>query len=245
MTCNSERHLREVLDALVDVADDIVALDSGSSDSTLNILAEYPTVRVFHRSFDNFRDQRNHAASLCRYDAVFYVDSDEVIDAELAGELRRLKTFDSLGQVAYCFCRRWFALGSPVHALYPVVSPDFVVRLFDRRQVSFCDRQVHETISGYTECRTLDGSLLHMTFHDRAELDAKLQLYTSLAASDLLSLHRHISPFRLLFDPIAAWVKWYFLKRGFLDGRVGLTLAAYAYRYTREKYLKARRLSKI
>lgn len=245
LTCNSERYIVEVLTQLSKFADEIVVLDSGSSDSTLDKVVQFPLVTVYHRPFDNFREQRNYAASLCRHNTVFYVDSDEIPDDALVNALRTIKAEKTeLGSCGYAVCRQWYVMGRPIHSIYPIESPDKVIRLFDRRHVSFDSHSsiVHETLGGQSETRLLDGILMHRTFHTWQEMASKAEQYTSLAAQDLVRRKGRVHKIKVLLNPIAAFIKWYFLKRGFMDGRVGLLTGCYAYRYTKLKYRKAIRL---
>lgn len=242
LTNNSERYIGEILAQLSRFADEIVVLDSGSSDSTLDIVGRFPLAKVFYRRFDNFKDQRNYAASLCQYDTVFFVDSDEIPDETLVNTINTMKTeLMELGSCGYRVTRYWYVMGRPVHSIYPIESPDHEIRLFDRRYVSFAPQSnlVHETLGGQTETRLLDGSLTHRTFHTRQEMMDKAEQYTTLAAQDLIRRKHKISRINVLLSPIAAFIKWYFFKRGFLDGRVGLFTGHYAYYYTKLKYRKA------
>lgn len=242
LTCNSERYLETILTQLSKFADDIVVLDSGSTDSTLQIAKAFPLVRTFYRSLNNFKEQRNHAASLCLYDTVFYVDSDEIPDDTLVSAMKALKTtMTTLNGCGYAVKRQWYVMGHPVHSIYPIVSPDYDIRLFDRRETRFDEHSnlVHETLEGYSERRVLEGMLTHYTFQSKEELNRKLEQYTTLAAQDLIRRKAKVTPFKVIFSPIAAFFKWYFTKLGFLDGKVGFITGSYAYRYTKMKYRKA------
>lgn len=242
LTCNSELYLEKILTQLSKFADEIVVLDCGSTDSTLSIAKQFPLVRTFYRAFDNFKEQRNHATSLCQYDTVFYVDSDEIPDDTLAQSMNAIKAeAETLGSTGYAVKRQWYVMGRPVHSIYPIESPDYDIRLFDRRHVCFDEHSnlVHETLSGYSERKVLEGTLIHRTFQNKEEIQKKLDHYTTLAAHDLIRRKGKVTPVKVALSPSAAFLKWYFTKRGFLDGRVGLITGCYAYRYTKMKYQKA------
>ena len=242
LTCNSEQYLEKILVQLSKFSDEIIVLDSGSSDMTLNIAKQFPLVKAFSRPLDNFKNQRNHAASLCQHDTLFYVDSDEIPDDTLVNTILAMKDSTAeLGDCGYAFSRQWFVMGRPVHSIYPVVNPDWPVRLFDRRYVAFNDDSniVHETLGGQREIIHLDGTLQHYTFQTREEIHQKLEHYTSLAAEDMVRRKGKVSAFKSVFSPIASFIKWYVLKKGLLDGRVGLITGGYAYRYSKLKYRKA------
>lgn len=242
LTCNSEQYLEKILTQLSKFSDEIVVLDSGSSDTTLSIAKQFPLVKTFHRDLDNFKNQRNHAASLCQHDTVFYVDSDEIPDDILVHTILAMKdSMTELGDRGYAASRQWFVMGRPVHSIYPVVNPDWPVRLFDRRHVSFNNDSniVHETLGGQSEIVHIKGTLKHYTFRTREEINQKLEQYTSLAAEDLIRRKGKVSALKSIFSPIASFIKWYVLKKGFLDGRVGLVTGGYAYRYSKLKYRKA------
>ena len=168
-------------------------------------------------------------------------------DDELIASLRQVKEqYDELGTTAFSITRHWYVLGKPVHAIYPIVSPDHDIRLFDRRHASFGSGSslVHETLSGYSQRLPLAGKLIHRTFHSKEEMRNKIGHYTDLSAQDLLRNKGRVSLLKVLIDPPAAFIKWYLLKHSFLDGRVGLACGLYAYRYTKLRYRKALRLQR-
>lgn len=242
LTCNSARYLSLILERSQTLADEILILDSGSTDNTLSV-AESFGCKILFRPFDNFRNQRAYAIAQCRHPWVLSFDSDEVPSIELAAEINHLKQAD-FQHDAYTIRRDWWVLGKQVHVMYPVVSPDYPIRLLNRQRVSYDERStaVHETPHGYTSLGQIEAPLHHYTFHTVQELKTKLDLYTTIAARDLHELKKPITRLKLFASPVAAWFKWYIIKGGWKDGRTGCTLAKYVFDYTRLKYLKARQL---
>jgi glycosyltransferase involved in cell wall biosynthesis len=163
LTHNRALHLEQVLASLADIPDELVVVDSGSTDGTQEIAARFGA-RVIHRAFDNFTAQRNFAVSQCRHDWVFTIDSDEVLSPELADRLRRLKsTIAAEDEVdAYAVRREWYVLGRRVHAFYPSHCPDYPVRLFRKSRAAYLEgRQVHETLRGFRKAERILEPLLH------------------------------------------------------------------------------------
>mgnify|MGYP002625723341 CR=1 FL=1 len=242
LTYNSSKYIDEILYQVSKFSDEIVVVDSGSTDGTLEILKKRDNVCLLNRNFDNFKNQRNFAASKCKYDWLFFVDSDEIPDNILVESLLEFKRQKFVPpEKVFSFSRKWVVMGRTIHSLYPVESPDNVVRLFNKSIVSFDENSnlVHETLGGYSQRETLAGTINHRTFETKAEIYRKIEQYTSIAARDMILRGRSISYTKMIFDPPAAFVKWFFFKKGFLDGKVGIILGKYAYRYTKEKYCKA------
>ena len=243
LTHNSERHLDKVLRAAKRAADDLLILDSGSSDATLAIAAKHGA-RIAHRPFDNFRAQREFANSLCLHKTVMFLDSDEIASDALIDEITALKR-SGFTHDAYAVRREWVVMGKVVHALMPVSCPDYPIRIYRRDNLRYTGHSVHETLMGHVSGGRIEAPLVHHTFETKRELMRKLDLYTDLAAADLR--HRTDSAAVLWlkgwFSPLGAFVKWYFRKGNIRDGRVGLLLAFYASAYTRRKYRKARVLN--
>ncbi|MBN9234946.1 MULTISPECIES: glycosyltransferase family 2 protein [Phyllobacteriaceae] len=240
LTRNSGRMLAEVLAPVYRVADEIVVLDSGSSDATLEIARVYGC-RVERRAFDNFAAQRQAAQDLCSHDHVLFVDSDEVMSDALVDAVLQVKRQGFPGHV-YAFRREWYVMGRKVRGLYPVNSPDYPIRLLDRRKSDFCNSSiVHESPSNSDDPVVLDRPLSHFTFPTKAEFNKKLAFYSSLHADTVLGWNKPVpSRTNAAVRAVSAFCKWYFMKRLVLDGRAGFHCARYAARYTYLKYEHAR-----
>lgn len=235
LTYNSERLLEECIEPLIRIADEMVVVDSGSSDNTLKILLAHG-IRVVHHPYTTHSDQMNHAITLAANDWVLCMDSDEILDQATVDAILRLKDNLKDKSRAYRISRYWYALGQPVRALYPVSSPDFPVRLFHRGQARFNGAPVDDKVFGFGETEVIAGRVKHDTFFSLHEVFAKLNIYTSR-----LCQHKQIksSLLRAFFNPFFALIKWYVMKGGWKDGRVGVVMAAYAFLYTFLKYFKA------
>ncbi len=236
---NSEQYLDTILSRIHAIADEIILLDSGSQDQTRSIAEKWHAQWHF-RPLDNFKNQRSFALSLCRHPHVLFLDADEIPDDELIKQIKLLKQNGFAAQ-AYRLRREWIALGKPVHSIYPVESPDFPIRLVNKNKVSFAGSTlVHESYSGYQSIEILPGKISHFTFHSRDEIRRKLNFYTAMASQDLAGKGKKFNLYRIIFNPVWAWVKWYFTKQGYRDGMTGIILANYAFRYTFLKYWKLR-----
>lgn len=235
---NSEKYLRKILSSIAPIADEIILLDSGSSDQTREIATQW-SAHWHTRDFDNFKNQRTYALSLCHYPMVLSLDDDEIPNDVLIANIAALKKI-GFSADAYAISREWIVLGKYVHSMYPISSPDFPIRLFNQEKVRFThSNQVHESCSGYSNKEILGGKILHHTFHDREELKRKLDFYTSIAAQDVLDRGKKARG--LLLHGIFAWCKSYFVKSGWRDGKTGVLLANYAFSYTVLKYRKSKR----
>lgn len=239
LTWNADQYLDTLLSLLKSVADEILIVDSGSTDQTIPI-AERHGCRIIYRPMDNFRSQRNFALQACQHSMVMMVDADELPDAPMLVHLQRLKR-EGFTQDAYRFQRYWYVLGQRVTCVFPVVSPDTVVRLVRKGKVTFGTQSgtVHERPSGYASSGLVDGALHHHTFGSDAEIGRKLEQYTAMAANDIVTLGQSSSRFTRLWLPTAVWLKWYGAKGGWRDGRLGWKLGRYAYQYAAKRLAKA------
>lgn len=239
LTYNSEQHLDKVLAAAKRIADDLLVVDSGSKDATLEIAARHGA-RIAHRNFDNFRAQRLFANSMCLHQMVMFFDSDEIASDALIDEVMALK-MAGFSHDAYRVRRDWVVRGTVVHAVMPVGCPDYPIRIGDRHKTDFTAHSVHETPIGYDNIGRIESAMSHHTFETNSEVMRKLDLYTDLAANDLLDRKKRFAVlwFKQWFSPIGAFGKWYIRRGNWRDGRVGLTLALYAFTYTHRKYRKA------
>ncbi|PRY16177.1 glycosyltransferase involved in cell wall biosynthesis [Pontibacter ummariensis] len=241
LTYNSARYLPQILQALEEAVEEVVLVDSGSTDATEAIASQYGA-RLVYRKFDNFIQQRNFGLEQCRHKWVLSLDSDEVPSADFVAQLQQLKKRlgNEEGPEAYRMERHWVLFGQEVRTFYPISSPDYPVRLFRKDVVTFGKGSnfVHEKPEGFTKAEVLAGAVHHYSCDSVEELYRKLNLYTSLAAKDMGRKGKKASLAKLIFSPVAAWFKWYLKKGGWRDGNVGFILGRYAYDYTYQKYLK-------
>jgi glycosyltransferase involved in cell wall biosynthesis len=242
LTKNSEKYLETILRKIGCIVDEIVIVDSGSTDRTKEIALTFKNVKWIYRCFDDFKSQRNFAAQHCTYPYVLFLDSDEIPNDAFINSLKTIKA-KGFEHDAYAVARKWIVLGKEIHCLYPIKSPDFPIRVINKQCVNFGEKsnQVHETPVGYKSKLIVEGELLHYTFHSKEELYRKLEHYTQIAALDLLKRHKSVNVLKIIFNPLSAFFKWFIIKGGYKDGRVGFILAKYAYLYTLQKYLKAKK----
>ncbi|HET9148704.1 MAG TPA: glycosyltransferase family 2 protein [Acetobacteraceae bacterium] len=242
LTHNSARRLDQVLAAIQDIADEIVIVDSGSSDAT-RAIAERHGARFVFRRFDTFTLQREFAVSQCSHEWVLSLDSDEVASPALREVLLSLKAagFRRGGMLpdAYAIRREWYFLGHHVHCFYPSQCPDQPVRLFQRDKAAYIPgRHVHEGMTGFAQALPIEEPLLHYTCDSVDDLYSKLNQYSTLAARDLVA--QKVSPGwgKVIIMPILVAAQWYFLRGGWRDGLVGLVHARFVQDMVYQKYLK-------
>ena len=227
---------------MLEVCEEVVVVDSGSKDATESIVKGFDRTRFVYHPLKSFKDQRIFASESCRHQWVFFLDSDEIPDEILLEEIQNLKA-NGFVHDAYKVPRYWNVLGKDIHSIYPTCSPDHPIRLINKAVVSFQQAGlVHETPTGFSSFAILKGSIRHITFQTKAELQAKLEFYTEMAAKDMVLKKKKITLLKRIFSPVGAFLKWYFLRRGYKDGWLGLYLGRYAYQYTQKKYQKAARM---
>lgn len=236
LTYNSERLIREVLTPLLTLSDDIVIVDSGSSDNTLAICRELGC-EPHHAPYETHGRQMNLAIQRARHPWVLYMDSDEIMDAQALCWLLQFKLVPNPDpHTAWRLCRHWFVLGQPVRTIYPVSSPDFPVRLFHRNVVRFNDQPVDDAAEGFSRTEIIPGSVRHDTFYSLHEVFTKANSYTTR-----LVKYKPITPslWRGIASAIGALFKWYFFSGAWREGKVGVVTGSYAVLYSFLKYLKA------
>lgn len=237
LTKNSERSLKKTLDSLR-AFDQVILLDSGSSDQTLEIAKSYPNVQIHSTSFKGFGPLHNEAAALASRDWIFSIDSDEIVTEELAKELLTLELDPSK---VYVIERHNYFNGKRIKGCAGW-SPDWVTRLYNKQRTRFSDALVHEkVIEDNLSPIRLKNPLLHTPYLEIADFLAKMQHYTALSAEQ--TKRRPPSFLKILLHTWHAFFKSYVLKGGFLAGKEGFIISAYNSHTTFYKYLKQRELS--
>lgn len=245
LTKNSEKYLSVILDKLALVSDEILIIDSGSLDDTEKIARSYKAVKFYYNNFVSFKSQRIFAELLCSNDIILFLDSDEIPDSDFIDSILEIKN-NGFKCDAYTVRRKWNVLGKDVHSIYPIISPDNPIRMYRKNKTSFNNSTfIHETPEGFETLGRIEGSIKHITFVTRAEMQSKALLYSEIAAYDLLERRKKIHLYKLVLNPFAAFIKWYFLKQGYKDGVIGLHIGIYAYIYTKKKYKSAIQLIEL
>ncbi len=245
ITHNEEHNLPRTL-ASVDFAQEIIVVDSGSTDRTVEIAESYGA-KVIHRKWAGFASQKNFAIAQCTGIWVLSLDADEELSPELRTQLRRLLPTNPPADAYYLkrrnlFLDRWIRHGG--------FYPDSKLRLFRRSTANFSnaprfeERPVHETIVFNGESSSLDYDLIHHAYPTLESYIEHMDRYSSLGASILVKQGRvsnSLAAFywNIFLVPSLEFLKNFVLRLGFLDGREGLMLHLYHATYVSWKYAKA------
>jgi glycosyltransferase involved in cell wall biosynthesis len=243
ITLNEERRLPRALESLA-IADEILVVDSGSTDRTREV-AERHGARVISHPWEGYARQKNFAAAQAKFPWVLSMDADEVVTPELAAELKQIKE-SGPGEAAGFRMPRlaWYRGRWIRHSGW---YPDPKLRLYDRRRGRWVGDYVHERVEVDGTVRDLRGDLQHFTCDSLAEHFRTTDRYTTLAAQEAYALGgRWILPRAIslmLAGPSWKFLETYFLSQGFRDGIPGLVIAAMAGYYVFQKYAKLGRLA--
>jgi glycosyltransferase involved in cell wall biosynthesis len=238
ITQNEERNIARAIESLR-CCDEIVVLDSGSADRTVE-LAEKLGARTIESPWRGYAGQKNWAAEQAANDWILSLDADEALSEALEGEIWSLKKSGPKYD-AYTMPRLAQYLGKWI--LHCGWYPDRKVRLYDRRKAKWVGSFVHESVQVEGRIGHLETNLLHFTCDSLSEHLKTMDRYTTLAAEELVSHKTKIGLRHLIVDPMWTFVRTYFFQRGFLDGTEGLTIAYMAALYAFLKYAKARNMS--
>lgn len=233
ITLNAQAHLQACLEALA-FADKIVVLDSGSTDSTLDIARTAGAQVETNSDWQGFGVQKNRAIAYLDTDWIMLIDADEVVSPELALSIQKIlrdKQADantnasgdqSIGAYSLdrlsSFCGRWVR-----HSGW---RPDDVPRLFRRGTARFSDDRVHERLVFDGKAITLSGLLLHYSYDNIDAVLRKLDSYSAAGAQQRFERGASASVGKAVVRGLWAFVRTYVLKRGFLDGGAGFMIAA-------------------
>jgi glycosyltransferase involved in cell wall biosynthesis len=234
ITKNEEGNIRECLES-IKWANEIVIVDAGSTDRTVEIAKEY-TSKIFNRPWDGYGAAKNYGLSQCTGNWILSLDADERVTSELQKEI--LSVLSSVHQQVA-------ALSIPRHANFLGTwinhcgwYPGRITRVFRRSAGRFTEAKVHEGLEIQGVVIPLRSDLLHYTDPDLKHYFEKFNRYTSLAAEELTERKKRFSLFKLVVNPLWVFVKMYIFRLGFLDGIPGLILCVLSANYVFTKYAK-------
>ena len=222
ITFNEEQNIGPACESLT-WADEIVIVDSDSTDRTVAIARQY-TDRVFNHEFRGYKDKHEFADAQTSGDWIFWLDADERVSPELQQSIQKLRERDPASLPnGFLIARRTKFLDRWI--MHSGWYPDLKMRLY-RKAGSYWDGvSPHETARVAGPLESLPGELLHYTKRDLSESHLALDSYTTLAAEYHAKRGRRLRPIELVLSPLAAFVRTYFLKQGFRDGVPGLIIA--------------------
>ena len=239
ITFNEAHNIGRCLDALAGVADEVVILDSFSTDNTERICRE-KGVRFEQHAFDTFYAQKNRAVDLAAYPRVLSLDADEVLSEPLRQSILAAKSdwrcdgYEMNRLTNYC--------GQWIH--HSGWYPDRKLRLFDRRKGRWATKHPHEYVemTPGSSIGRLSGDLLHYSYYTVQEHTDRTRKYAEMAAYALHAAGKSASRWKVVLSPAFKFFRNYILKLGFLDGRAGWTICKIA---AWETYLKYRMLLRL
>lgn len=225
LTKNSAKYLPAVLSS-ASFVDEIIVLDSGSSDNTEQIAISFANVRFIKHEWLGFGAMKQLGVDRAKNDWIFVLDSDEIITVSLRAEIEN--TLKEPKFHAYKVPRLNYFFGKEIRRMG--LYPDYSTRFFDRRFARFDGREVHEKVLCDDEIGVLKEHFLHYAYESLEQFYAKQRRYASLN-------HRP-NALKSVLNPLWSFFKLYFLKGGFLEGRRGFDIALGYAKYTFWKYKK-------
>lgn len=231
---NEEKNIEECLKS-VTWADEIILVDSYSTDRTVELAKQYTSI-IMPKVWSGYSDAKNYALQNASNEWILSLDADERVTQELREEIIEVINEGSRRYTGYKIARRAYFLGKWIkHCGW---YPGYVVRLFRKDAGNFSKSRVHEKLDVTGEIATLKHDLLHFTDDNLLHYFNKFNKYTSLAADDL---EEKGTPFRvwyLVIKPTYTFFKMFILRRGFLDGLHGFILSILSSAYVFTKYAK-------
>jgi glycosyltransferase involved in cell wall biosynthesis len=240
ITFNEERNIGRCLTSVKNIADDIVVVDSFSTDSTEAICTSFG-VNFFKRPWDDYSSAKNFGTIQAQNNLILALDADEALSSELHHAITEIKA--TWIDEAYKFVRLTNYCGTWIR--HGGWYPDVIARIFDRRKTQWHGR-IHERLAGISkkDAELLRGDCYHYSYCSVNEHITKTKRFADLSARELFSLGRKASMMKLLFSPLVKFIRDYLLRLGFLDGRSGLCIAGISAYATFRKYASLRTLNK-
>jgi glycosyltransferase involved in cell wall biosynthesis len=241
ITRNEEANLADCLSSLEGIAQQIVVVDTASTDRTLEIAQKHGAVIAQPTDWPGFGPQKNRALDLAIGDWILSLDADERLTPALRSEI--LTAIHHSAHVN-CFAiprLSWYCGRFIRHSGW---SPDYVDRLFKRGTARFSNDLVHERLIPDGQVAKLTNSMLHFSFMNLAQVNQKMERYSSASANQAFLKGCKSSPFKAAMHGTWAFVRTYILQAGFLDGPQGLSLAYANAQGSFWKYIKLWKLNK-
>lgn len=223
---NEEHNIKGAIESCL-FADEVIVVDSFSTDKTVEIVKEYiakhPKVKLLEHEYENSAAQKNWTIPQAQNDWIFLLDSDERTNDDLIKEIQH--TANNPEHVAYWIGRDNYFMDQKLNHIW---GGDAVIRLFRKSKCKYQDKHVHAEIETNGSVGRLKGRLKHDTYSGKG-LSAHLrkgERYTTWAALDRVNKISNITSYHLIIKPLFAFLKRYILQKGILDGKAGLIISS-------------------
>jgi len=240
LTFNEERNIAMCIDSVIGVADEIIVIDSYSTDKTMDICRNYKEIRLLQNPFEGYIEQKNFGKELATFDWVLSLDADEVLSDELRESILNAKKnfkFDGylMNRLTY-YCGKWIK-----HSGW---YPDRKMRLFNRQKGIWVGLNPHDkfVLNKGAKQGSLKGDILHYSYYTFEEHEQQVQRFSEIAARSLYKKGVKSGYLKMMYKPLARFVKSYIVKQGFKDGVAGLTIARMTAKASFLRYKKLYRL---
>jgi glycosyltransferase involved in cell wall biosynthesis len=240
ITFNEEKNIKRCIEGLLDIADEIIVVDSFSFDKTKSICQSFKEVTFVEHKWEGYSRQKNFANSQAQYDYIFSVDADEVPSEELKAAITKEKLHGFNGNYSMNrltnYCGAWVKHGG--------WYPDRKIRIFPKNNTQWEGDFVHETLKTDASLpnKHLNGDLLHYSYHSVEEHIERIEKYSTLHAQQMKLDGKKPNDMKLLFGGAFKFFSTYILKLGFLDGKAGWNIAKYSAKAVSLKYQKLKQL---
>ena len=232
---NEEKKIEDCLKSLSGIVDEIIVVDSNSSDNTVNLTKKYAD-RVINQAFLGYIEQKNFAVQQASHDWILSLDCDERLSPELQKAIVDIKNnieeFD-----AYKMPRKTFYVYRWLNYCW---YPDLKIRLFNKNTASWGGTNPHDhIITSGKNIKRLDGDIYHYSFDSISDHLKTIDKFTEIGADELIRKNKSFNVLSPLTHATWTFIKLYLLKRGFMDGFAGITVATLSFMHVFVKYSKA------
>ena len=230
---NEEKNIQRCLES-IDFVDEIVIVDSGSTDRTVEICKKF-TSRVFYHPWAGYVEQKNYALAKATHEWTLCLDADEVVSPKLKESILNVLQNNQGQYSGYRVNRHVFYLGRWInHCWYP----EYKIRVFKRSKGRWVGKNLHEKIELNGKYCDLSGDLNHYTYQNISQHLRTIDSFSSIAAKEKFEEGKPVHFLNFFVNPVFQFFKLYILKRGFLDGMPGFVISVLSSYYTFLKYAK-------
>ncbi len=241
ITKDEEMNIERCISSMRSVADEIVVVDSSSTDRTQEICESLGAIFIQHE-FKGYGAQKKFAVSQAKNDWILSLDADEVMSEELAASIKALKD-DNLSDIStgYTFTRRNYYCGKLIR--FYNFGYENKIRLFNRNQTNWSNNLVHEVVESkkLKQIEKLKGDLLHYTYNSVEQHEAKIANYGKLGAQEVTESGKSYNQLTIVLKTIYRFFSSYILKLGILDGYYGFKISQMDAKYVYMKYSGGKR----